>query len=265
MNTAITILVTIFAIIFGFIFFNSESSTLEEQIKYKMASKPLSAFVMGGTGTAGKGIIKALLENPSFEKVTIIGRRPLDLPSVIAHPNFSKFDQKSIDFENPASYADVFKGYDVGFCALGIASVGLTNEAYYRITHDYVVDTAKKALEGGCRHYHFISGQSTSKTSWFYWARTKAQVEEEIAAMGFERVSIYRPAGIVKDKSEELTTAEKAGVCAFKVLDPFGLISVDSLLLGKAIVNNTFRVVETKSEILNNADIIKIGKGQGVK
>jgi len=247
----------------GLLFYEAHSDL--DPPTFIMSAKPLSAFVLGGSGTAGKGIVKALIDNPNYNKVGIIGRRKLEFPNSADNPNFAKVEQKVIDFDDASTYAEAFKGYDVGFCALGIASAGISNEAYFKITHDYVVNTAKLALAGGCKHYHFISGQGTSKTSWFNWARVKAQVEEEISAMGFDRLSIYRPAGIIKDCNEATTKAEHAGILAFKILDPFKLMSVHSLVLGQVIANNTFRVVEAKSETLSNGDILKLAKEFNVK
>lgn len=219
----------------------------------------LKAFVLGATGTAGKSIVKALIDHPNFEKITLIGRRSLDLARIANHPGYSKINQKSIDFEDAEKYASDFEGYDVGFCALGTSSVGMSKEQYYHITHDYVINTAKLARSGGCKQFHFISGQGTSKDSYFAWARTKAEVEDELSQMGFERLSIYRPAGIIKDKSEVSTTGESIGIYAWNILDPFHCGSVDTIVLGKVIVYNTFRAAEP-IQIYENSDILRLGK-----
>ncbi|KAG4065518.1 hypothetical protein HA402_013288 [Bradysia odoriphaga] len=219
----------------------------------------LSAFVLGASGTAGKSIVKALVDHPKFNKITLIGRRTLDLSNIAHQPGYSKIQQKTIDFENVEKYATDFQGYDVGFCALGTSSVGVNKEQYYRITHDYVINSAKLAHSGGCKQFHFISGKSTSKDSWYSWARTKAEVEEKLLAMGFERVSIYRPGGIIKDRTEITSTGESIGIYAFNILDPFRCISVDTVVLGKVIVQSSFRAIES-NEILENADILRLWK-----
>jgi len=224
----------------------------------------LSAFVLGASGTAGKSIVKALIDHPKFDKVTLFGRRALDLSNVSDKTGYSKIEQKIIDFENVEKYANDFHGFDVGFCALGTSSVGVTKEQYYRITHDYVINTAKLAHSGGCKQFHFISGKSTSKDSWYSWARTKAEVEEKLMAMGFERVSVYRPGGIIKDRTEISSTGESIGIYAFNILDPFRCMSVDTVVLGKVIVDNSFRAIES-NEILENGDILRLWKEGNVK
>lgn len=219
----------------------------------------LKAFVLGASGTAGKSIVKALVDHPKFDKVTLIGRRSLDISNLADHPGYSKINQKIIDFDDVEKYAHDFDGFDVGFCALGISSAGVDKETYYRITHDYVINTAKLAHAGGCKQFHFISGQSTSKDSYFYWARTKAEVEDKLLAMGFERVSVYRPAGIVKDRSEVKSTGESIGIYAWHILDPLKCASIDTMALGKVMVENTFRATES-NEILDNKNILRLWK-----
>lgn len=220
----------------------------------------LSAFVLGASGTAGKSIVKALVDHPQFENVTLFGRRLLDLSNISTHPGYTKIKQKIIDFENVEKYELDFAGYDVGFCALGTSSVNVSKEQYYRITHDYVVNTARLAHSGGCKQFHFISGRSTSKNSYFSWARTKAEVEEKLLTMGFERVSIYRPAGIIKDRSEITGVGESIGIYAWNILDPCHWNSIDTLTLGKVMVENTFRTTES-NEILENSDMLRLSKG----
>lgn len=219
----------------------------------------LKAFVLGATGTAGKSVVKALIEHPNFEKVTIIGRRSLELAGMADHPGYSKIHQTIIDFENVEKYANDFVGYDIGFCALGTSSVGMTKEQYHHITYDYVVNTAKLAHSGGCKQFHFISGRSASKDSYFAWARTKAEVEDKLSTMGFERLCIYRPAGIIKDKTEISTTGESIGLVAWKVLDPFHFNSIETIILGKVMVSNTL-LTSDSIQILENADILRLGK-----
>lgn len=223
----------------------------------------LSAFVLGASGTAGKSIVKALIDHPNFDKVTLFGRRALDLSNIADKPGYSKIHQQTIDFENVdfgGKYASYFHGYDVGFCALGTSSVGVNKEQYFRITHDYVLNAAKLAHSGGCKQFHFISGRGTSKDAWYAWARTKAEVEEKLFAMGFDRVSVYRPAGIIKDREEITSKGESIGICAWNVLDPFRCLSVETVVLGKVMVENAFRAIES-NEILENADILRMGKG----
>lgn len=225
----------------------------------------LNAFVLGATGTAGKSIVKALIDHHTkFDKITLIGRRTVELSNIADHPGFSKINQKIIDFENVEKYAQDFDGYDVGFCALGTSSVGVNKEQYYHITYDYVINTAKLALSGGCKQFHFISGRGAGKDKYFSWARTKAEVEDKLLSMGFDRVSIYRPAGIIKDRSEISTTGESIGIYAWNILDPLHCNSIDTVVLGKVIVENSFRSAES-SEILENSDMLRLWKEIGGK
>ena len=256
MNSYLTILVGISSVVLVY-FFSVDNSDNSEFDSFKLSSDMAAktAYVIGGSGVAGGGMIKALASHPQFSKVTIFGRRPVPMPS--DDPKYAKFVQKTIDFENLSQHEQDFVGFDVGFCALGVTS-GTPN--YYKITHDYVADTAKLALQGGCKHFHLITGQGTNINSWFEWARIKAKLEQTVSAMGFERVSIYRPAGILFD-NPALSVGRRVLNSIFKVADHWRLLSVFADVLGDVMVKNTFRETDKKVEILTNADINRLAKG----
>jgi len=78
--------------------------------------------------------VRALVENPNYDQVSIVWRRKRELPRVSDEPGYAKINQMIINFDDPSTYAETFKGFDVGFCALGITSGGVSKEDYYRIT-----------------------------------------------------------------------------------------------------------------------------------
>src|SRR5690242_16813717 len=87
---------------------------------------------------------------------------------------------------------------------------------FYKIDHDYVVNTARVAHSAGCKQYHVITAQGTKENSWFYYPKVKvsycnsfvevfvrqAEVEKDIKAIGFQRVGIYRPGMMMCDRAE---------------------------------------------------------------
>jgi len=226
----------------------------------KMASPGnLTAFVVGGTGEVGKAIIKALAESPQFTKVTLIGRRQVPLPTPEEDKSYDKFDEKIVDFE--ALQAEAFQGYDVGFCALGTTKGKAGAAGFYKVDHDYVVNSAKMAKVGGTKHFHLVSSVGANKNSYFLYPKTKGEVEEELTQMGFERLSIYRPSLLlVPEGRQESRIAEAIARSIIGPLDRKRWWSVEVPLLGKVIVANNFRPIESKVEILENGLINKLGK-----
>jgi oxidoreductase len=222
-------------------------------------TKNLSAFVVGGSGAVGQGLISALASSPQYSRVTLIGRRQIHLPSPEENPSYDKFDEKIVDFENLSGEA--FSGYDVGFCSLGTTRAKSGADGFYRVDHDYVVNTAKLAKAGGTKHFHLVSSVSANKDAFFLYTKTKGEVEAELSEMGFDRLSIYRPSVLlVPGGRSEFRLAEKISQGILRTLDRCRWLSVDVPLLAKVMVANTFREIESKVEILENGLINRLGK-----
>lgn len=227
--------------------------------KLKMETK-LNALVVGATGEVGKAIVKELVNRSQFEKVTLIVRRHLDLPSPETDENYRKIEQKIVDFEKLSQSADAFKGHQIGFSALGTTRAKAGAEGFYRVDHDYVVETAKLAKEGGCQHFHLVTSGGANKNSFFLYPKTKGEAEEDVSKLGFERLSIYRPNILLVNRVEK-RTGEAVLQAVAKAVDVGRWFSIDVPILARAIVDNCFRPLAVeKFEILNNSDLVKMGK-----
>jgi len=53
-----------------------------------------TAIIIGATGLVGSTLVKQILDNPNYSKVTLLLRKPLD----IKHP---KLQQEIVDFDKP--------------------------------------------------------------------------------------------------------------------------------------------------------------------
>jgi len=82
--------------------------------------------------------------------------------------------------------------------------------------------------------------------------------------MGFDRLSIYRPSLLLTPRSES-RPFESFAQAIIRPLDRARWFSVDVPLLAKVIVHNSFRQVDQKLEILDNAAINKMGKMDDIK
>lgn len=80
---------------------------------FRMQNK--SVFILGASGETGKVLLKEILEQRLFSKVTIIGRRKLTFDEEA----YKDVNQEVVDFEKLDDYASAFQGHDVGFCCLG--------------------------------------------------------------------------------------------------------------------------------------------------
>uniref|UniRef100_A0A2K6EVS2 Protein HTATIP2 n=1 Tax=Propithecus coquereli TaxID=379532 RepID=A0A2K6EVS2_PROCO len=80
---------------------------------FRMQNK--SVFILGASGETGRVLLKEILEQSLFSKVTLIGRRKLTFDEEA----YKNVNQEVVDFEKLDDYASAFQGHDVGFCCLG--------------------------------------------------------------------------------------------------------------------------------------------------
>ena len=156
----------------------------------------LKTFVLGATGETGKELIDALVSNDAFSKIVIIGRRKVHLNE----EKFKNVKQEIVDFEKIEEYASIFEGFDVGYCCLGTTHKKSGTSGFVKVDRDYVLKSAQIAKQGGCKQFHLLTSQGSNKNSWFLYPRTKGEVEEGVAQLGFEKLVIYRPGLLLCDR-----------------------------------------------------------------
>ncbi|XP_060108920.1 oxidoreductase HTATIP2-like [Heteronotia binoei] len=231
-----------------------ELITLRESFR----AKKQACFILGASGETGKELLAKILRQKLFSKVTIIGRRKLDLEA----PFYSNVRQEVVDFERLDEFAAAFQGHDVGFCCLGTTRGKAGMAGLVRVDRDYVHHAAKLAKAGGCRHFILLSGMGASPTSRFFLLQVKGEAELKVKAIGFDRYSIFRPALLLCDRQE----SRPAEWVARQVLGAVSYIfptfySVSTVTVARAIANNVVMPAPAnkKVEILENADIHALG------
>ncbi|MEQ2181204.1 hypothetical protein GOODEAATRI_008981 [Goodea atripinnis] len=89
----------------------------------------------------------------------------------------------------------------------------------------------------------------------------QGQVEAEIEALGFDRLAIYRPGVLLVDRQES-RPGEWLARKFFGAVSAVGStsMSIPIQAVAKAMVSNTLLQPEQKAEILENMDILSLGK-----
>lgn len=161
-----------------------------------------TALLLGATGLVGGHLLKQLLENPNYEQVVALVRRPLE----VQHP---KLRQEILNFDHPD--ASKIKGDDL-FCALGttLAKAG-SKEAQYRIDCIYPFEIGKIAWQNGVRQYLLVSSVGADTKSSNFYLRTKGELEEKIQELGFEHFVAARPSFLLGER-QEFRLGEKVGI-----------------------------------------------------
>lgn len=156
-------------------------------------AKGLDAVIFGATGMVGQSVLRECLLDGGISAVTAVSRSPMHL----THPKLRNLVHA--DFLDFSALAKQFKGTDVCFYCLGIASAGLSEEEYKKITCDYARAAAKTLLKINPKlTFIFISGAGadSSEQGRIMWARIKGKTENALFAMNIKSVYAIRPAFI---------------------------------------------------------------------
>jgi len=100
------------------------------------ANTPLRVIITGTTGMVGEGVLHECLQHPAVEAVLILNRKPLGL----THPKLREIVHP--DFYNLALVESQLSGYNACFFCLGVSSVGMPAEEYYRVTYTLTMQVA---------------------------------------------------------------------------------------------------------------------------
>lgn len=192
----------------------------------------MTALVLGATGTAGSGILRACLASPDVTSVRVLVRRPLALSHdklrVVLHDDYLHFD----------AVHDAFAGVDACFYALGRSVGQVSGEPEYRrVTHDFALVAAATLASASPRAVlHFISGRSTSLDSRFMWARVKAETERDLR--GAVSTVCWRP-GFIDGDSSGGPAYLQALRPVFRLLKPVRSLYVSGEDIGWAMIQAT--------------------------
>lgn len=149
-------------------------------------SSPRTALVAGASGLVGGHVLRRLLEDPAYERVTVLGRR--ELP--VAH---RKLTQRVVDFDRLAQLGDFPRVHDV-FCCLGttIKQAG-SQEAFQKVDFSYVVELGRVAVRHRAPQFLVVTALGADARSRVFYNRVKGAVEDAVRRLQFDGIQIFRP------------------------------------------------------------------------
>jgi uncharacterized protein YbjT (DUF2867 family) len=153
----------------------------------------MKAIVFGATGMVGQGVLRECLLDPGIEAVLTVGR-------AATGQQHAKLRELTLpDLTDFSAVEEQLTGYDACFFCLGVASAGMAEDAYARITYDIPVAAARvlAARNPGLTFVH-VSGMGADSTeqSRVMWARVKGKAENAILRMPLRAAYVFRPAFI---------------------------------------------------------------------
>jgi nucleoside-diphosphate-sugar epimerase len=156
-----------------------------------MSNRKIRVILTGATGMVGEGVLHECLLHPQVESVLVLGRKSCG----VTHAKMKEICYP--DLSNLSAIQEKLAGYDACFFCLGVSSVGMDADDYYRMTYTltmHVAETLQKM--NPTMTFCYISGAGTDGTEKgrSRWARVKGKTENDLLKLGFERVYNFRPA-----------------------------------------------------------------------
>jgi uncharacterized protein YbjT (DUF2867 family) len=171
----------------------------------------LKVLLAGASGLVGSAVAADLAK-----------RDEVALTSLVRQPRSGA--ERKIDFE--ALVADPIGTVgslgvdraDVAISCLGttIRTAG-SQAAFRRVDHDYVLGFARAALQLGARQFILVSSVGAGGAG--FYLSVKGEIEEAVAALGFDRIDILRP-GLLLGKRRERRVGEGLAQMVAPLLAP---------------------------------------------
>jgi uncharacterized protein YbjT (DUF2867 family) len=150
----------------------------------------VNVLIFGATGMIGQGVLRECLLASDVARVQTIGRTATGQQ----HPKLRELVHA--DLSNYASVESQLTGFDACFFCLGVASAGMGEADYTRVTYDLTMAAATVlARLNPTMTFIFVSGMGTdgSERGRLMWARVKGRTENAVRRLPFKAAYAFRP------------------------------------------------------------------------
>lgn len=161
----------------------------------RLSTTPKIALVAGASGMVGGCLLQALSEAPEYSRIFALTRRPLGR-------EYPRVANRIVVF---ARMAEQLKGMTAqeAFCCIGTtrAAAG-SDEAFRDADLDAVLLFAQAARAAGANRFVVVSSVGANSNSKKLYLRTKGEMEEAVATVGFPSLDIMQPSLLLGSRKE---------------------------------------------------------------
>ena len=154
----------------------------------------MNVVLFGATGMVGQGVLRECLRDAGVTDVLTVGRSPTGQ----THPRLREIVHADLlDF---APLGSALSGFDACFFCLGVASAGMAETDYRRITFGITLAAATTLVRlnpGMTFIYVSGAGADSSERGRVMWARVRGETENAVLRLPFRTAVVIRPAGII--------------------------------------------------------------------
>jgi uncharacterized protein YbjT (DUF2867 family) len=172
--------------------------------------------IAGGSGLVGKQVVAILGQQYDVELHVLLRSSPIAFP-----------DRVRVHIASPENWPDLVQQIhpETAISCLGttLKTAG-SRDAFRAVDYDMLLDFAGSAKQAGARHMISVSSVGAMPASSSFYLRTKAEAEEGLRTLGFDRLDIIRPGLLTGGQRTESRTGEAIAI----LLAPF----TDLLMMG---------------------------------
>lgn len=171
--------------------------------------------ILGATGMIGELLLELALNDPYFERVRVLVRKPFSQ----THP---KLEVKLVDFKDAESFKLALEEVDIILAAIGTTqkNVGGDKKLYYEIDFDIPVNAARFGKEAEVKQMAVVSAVGADNRSRNFYLKLKGDVEKALIDVGLEAMHIMQPSQLI-GKRKEFRLAERIITPIMQVISLF--------------------------------------------
>ena len=178
---------------------------------------PVVALIAGATGLVGKELLALLLADSACRAVYSLVRKR----SALQH---AKLSQHVVDFASLEHNPPALPKIDEVYICLGTTIKAAGSQAAFKaVDFDAVVAVASVGIARGATKLGVISAMGASSSSSVFYSRIKGEMEEAVAKLGFESITIARPSFLAGNREALQQTSrpgEKIALAAMRWFNP---------------------------------------------
>jgi uncharacterized protein YbjT (DUF2867 family) len=168
-----------------------------------------TAMLAGATGLIGRHLLTLLIEDPYYQKVVVITRKPIQVSSKCENI-VTNFDRLNEHYRKMV--------VDDVFCCLGTTMrVAGSKEAFRKVDFEYPMEMGRLAKINGAEKYLLVSALGAKKNSSVFYNHVKGEVEDAISMLRFSAYHIFRPSLLLGNRKED-RRSEHAAKIFFKMV-----------------------------------------------
>jgi uncharacterized protein YbjT (DUF2867 family) len=171
------------------------------------------ALLLGATGLVGGHVLDELLGEPTWQRVTVLARKP----ATREHP---KLTWHAVDFDNEATWKPHVGATDLFDCMGTTIKQAGSREAFRHVDLELPLRIATAARAAGARHCGVISSLGASPTARVFYSQVKGELETELRKLHFPSLHLLQPSLLVGDRAAG-RLGEKVGAVMLALLRPF--------------------------------------------